>query len=179
VERGEVIGCDDELTAVIKRGYRDGTIDTHLLPGWVQRGSWAAIARSTRLPQPSCVTGCWCCARSCADIGGRLRARRQGVRYPHQSWFRQWSAADEEAVERSLRLTSTDPLRDRPVDELSRGQRQRAWIGASIPNRSHGELLASTAPSARMPARCDAMRLAYTPSRPTSSWCVPTSATWP
>jgi iron complex transport system ATP-binding protein len=49
-------------------------------------------------------------------------------RYPHQSLRRQWSAADERAVEQALALTQTTELRDRPVDELSGGQRQRAWI---------------------------------------------------
>ena len=53
-------------------------------------------------------------------------------RYPHQSWFRQWSAADEEVVERCLALTATAELRHRPVDELSGGQRQRAWIAMAL-----------------------------------------------
>ncbi|WP_261555492.1 ABC transporter ATP-binding protein [Frankia tisae] len=49
-------------------------------------------------------------------------------RYPHQSFRRQWSITDEQAVEEALRLTRTHDLRDRPVDELSGGQRQRVWI---------------------------------------------------
>jgi iron complex transport system ATP-binding protein len=53
-------------------------------------------------------------------------------RYPHQSWLRQWSAEDEQVVERCLRLTGTDALRERPVDELSGGQRQRAWIAMAL-----------------------------------------------
>jgi iron complex transport system ATP-binding protein len=53
-------------------------------------------------------------------------------RYPHQRWFRQWSAADEAAVERALALTGTAELRHRPVDELSGGQRQRAWIAMAL-----------------------------------------------
>jgi iron complex transport system ATP-binding protein len=53
-------------------------------------------------------------------------------RYPHQSWFRQWSAEDEAVVERCLRLTGTEQLRDRAVDELSGGQRQRAWIAMAL-----------------------------------------------
>ena len=53
-------------------------------------------------------------------------------RYPHQTWFRQWSAEDEVVVERCLRLTGTEELRDRPVDELSGGQRQRAWIAMAL-----------------------------------------------
>jgi iron complex transport system ATP-binding protein len=53
-------------------------------------------------------------------------------RHPHQRWFRQWSPADEEVVERSLRLTDTWELRDRAIDQLSGGQRQRAWIAMTL-----------------------------------------------
>jgi iron complex transport system ATP-binding protein len=53
-------------------------------------------------------------------------------RFPHQSWLRQWSEADERAVERALELTGTQGLRDRRVDELSGGQRQRAWIALAL-----------------------------------------------
>lgn len=53
-------------------------------------------------------------------------------RFPHQSWFQQWSVADQAAVERALDLTGTDALRNRPVDELSGGQRQRVWIAMAL-----------------------------------------------
>ena len=53
-------------------------------------------------------------------------------RSPHQSWWRQWSPADEEAVLAALRATELVDLADRPVDELSGGQRQRAWIAMAI-----------------------------------------------
>ncbi|WP_291414557.1 ABC transporter ATP-binding protein [Actinophytocola sp.] len=53
-------------------------------------------------------------------------------RSPHQSWWRQWSSADESAVLSALRATSLVELADRPVDELSGGQRQRAWIAMAI-----------------------------------------------
>ncbi len=53
-------------------------------------------------------------------------------RSPHQSWWRQWSPADEEAVLSALRATELVDLADRPVDELSGGQRQRAWIAMAI-----------------------------------------------
>jgi len=62
-------------------------------------------------------------------------------RYPHQSWFRQWSADDEAVVERCLRLTATDQLRGRPVDELSGGQRQRAWIAMALAQQTGVMLL--------------------------------------
>jgi iron complex transport system ATP-binding protein len=53
-------------------------------------------------------------------------------RYPHQSMFRRWSAADEAAVEAALEATALSSLRERPVDELSGGQRQRAWIAMAL-----------------------------------------------
>ena len=53
-------------------------------------------------------------------------------RYPHQSLLKQWSQADERAVEYALSVTQTAELRDRPVDELSGGQRQHAWIALAL-----------------------------------------------
>jgi len=56
-----------------------------------------------------------------ADLVGRGR-------YPHQSFFRQWSRADEAAVAAAMQATRITELADRLVDELSGGQRQRVWI---------------------------------------------------
>lgn len=53
-------------------------------------------------------------------------------RYPHQKWFRQWSAADEQAITEAMFATSTIDLAHRPVDELSGGQRQRVWIAMAL-----------------------------------------------
>ncbi|WP_457585337.1 ABC transporter ATP-binding protein [Ensifer canadensis] len=50
-------------------------------------------------------------------------------RYPHQSFLRQWSKADEVAVRQAMELTGIADLAARPVDELSGGQRQRVWVG--------------------------------------------------
>ncbi|RFC66009.1 ABC transporter ATP-binding protein [Fulvimarina endophytica] len=49
-------------------------------------------------------------------------------RYPHQSWLRQWSRADEAAIGTAMRATGTTDLGHRQVDELSGGQRQRVWL---------------------------------------------------
>lgn len=49
-------------------------------------------------------------------------------RYPHQSFLRQWSQADERAVAAAMALTRVTELSGRLVDELSGGQRQRVWI---------------------------------------------------
>ncbi|KOG63559.1 ABC transporter [Streptomyces griseoflavus] len=53
-------------------------------------------------------------------------------RQPHQSWWRQWSGADERAVAESMARTDVTRLADRPVDELSGGQRQRVWIAMAL-----------------------------------------------
>ncbi|MEU1554779.1 ABC transporter ATP-binding protein [Streptomyces scabiei] len=59
------------------------------------------------------------------DLVGRGRT-------PHQTWWRQWSRSDEEAVHEALRATGMTDLAHRPVDELSGGQRQRAWIAMAV-----------------------------------------------
>jgi iron complex transport system ATP-binding protein len=53
-------------------------------------------------------------------------------RHPHQKWFSQWSADDEQVVAAALRMTDTHDLADRAIDQLSGGQRQRAWIAMTL-----------------------------------------------
>lgn len=62
-------------------------------------------------------------------------------RYPHQSWFQQWSADDESAVVKALALTGMTDLAERPVDTLSGGQRQRAWIAMTLAQETEVILL--------------------------------------
>lgn len=49
-------------------------------------------------------------------------------RYPHQSMFDRWSAADERIVVDAMSATGVGELSGRLVDELSGGQRQRVWV---------------------------------------------------
>ncbi len=49
-------------------------------------------------------------------------------RFPHQGLLRQWSPADEAAVQHAVESAHVDDLADRFVDELSGGQRQRVWL---------------------------------------------------
>ncbi len=62
-------------------------------------------------------------------------------RYPHQSWFQQWSAEDEEIVQEALSITNLTMFADRPVDSLSGGQRQRAWIAMALAQQTQILLL--------------------------------------
>jgi iron complex transport system ATP-binding protein len=69
-----------------------------------------------------------------ADLVGRGR-------YPHQGWFRRWTAQDDAVVEQALVATDTLDLADRPVDELSGGQRQRVWIAMALAQQTDVLLL--------------------------------------
>ena len=69
-----------------------------------------------------------------ADLVGRGR-------YPHQGWFRRWTAQDDEIVEQALSATDILDLADRPVDELSGGQRQRVWIAMALAQQTDVLLL--------------------------------------
>lgn len=53
-------------------------------------------------------------------------------RQPHQGVLRQWSREDEDVVEASLRATQLTELADRPLESMSGGQRQRAWIAMAV-----------------------------------------------
>lgn len=69
-----------------------------------------------------------------ADLVGRGR-------YPHQGWFRRWTAQDDAIVEQALVATDILDLADRPVDELSGGQRQRVWIAMALAQQTDVLLL--------------------------------------
>ncbi|UZN02187.1 ABC transporter ATP-binding protein [Cellulomonas sp. S1-8] len=82
------------------------------------------------LPQsPVCPEGI-----AVADLVGRGR-------YPHQGWFRRWTAQDDAVVEQALVATDILDLADRPVDELSGGQRQRVWIAMALAQQTDVLLL--------------------------------------
>ena len=49
-------------------------------------------------------------------------------RYPYRGLLERPSDADVAAVERALSLTGIEPLRDRPLGDLSGGQRRLAWL---------------------------------------------------
>jgi iron complex transport system ATP-binding protein len=53
-------------------------------------------------------------------------------RYPHQSWFQQWSQEDQRIAGRALDVTGMRQFADRPLETLSGGQRQKAWIAMAL-----------------------------------------------
>lgn len=53
-------------------------------------------------------------------------------RFPHQSFLRQWTPADERAVTEAMAATGIADLAARQVGELSGGQQQRVWIAMAL-----------------------------------------------
>ncbi len=65
---------------------------------------------------------------------------KQG-RYPYQNWLQQWSEVDERMVNKALEATGVSEFADRPVDSLSGGQHQRAWIAMTLAQGTNTILL--------------------------------------
>lgn len=53
-------------------------------------------------------------------------------RFPHRRLLRGLSGHDREVVDRVIKLTHLEALRERPVTSLSGGERQRAWIALTL-----------------------------------------------
>jgi iron complex transport system ATP-binding protein len=53
-------------------------------------------------------------------------------RQPHQPWYRRRSVEDDRVIDEAMTATGVTDLADRPLDELSAGQRQRAWIAMTL-----------------------------------------------
>jgi iron complex transport system ATP-binding protein len=62
-------------------------------------------------------------------------------RFPHTTLLRQWSTADERALQSAMEETETTQLADRPVSELSGGQRQRVWLALVLAQQTQIVLL--------------------------------------
>jgi iron complex transport system ATP-binding protein len=62
-------------------------------------------------------------------------------RFPYQSLIRQWSRADQAAVEKAMIAADVIGFADRPVDSLSGGQRQRCWIAMVLAQETEWLLL--------------------------------------
>ncbi|MCG0238159.1 MAG: ABC transporter ATP-binding protein [Firmicutes bacterium] len=82
-------------------------------------------------------------------------------RYPHQGWLRQWSEADERAVESALAATGMLDLADRPLDALSGGQRQRAWIAMALAQETEILLLDEPTTYLDMAHQVEVLELLY------------------
>ena len=62
-------------------------------------------------------------------------------RYPHRGFFEPVNETDERAVDRALELVGVDGLADRPVGDLSGGQKQLAWLAMVLAQETEVLLL--------------------------------------
>lgn len=53
-------------------------------------------------------------------------------RQPHQGLLRQWSDDDEQIVHKAIAMADLEKFADRPLESMSGGQRQRAWIAMAV-----------------------------------------------
>jgi iron complex transport system ATP-binding protein len=67
-----------------------------------------------------------------APEGLTVRDLVEQGRYPHRALFGRWTAHDEAACDDAIRLTGMETFQDRPLDSMSGGERQRAWIAMSL-----------------------------------------------
>ena len=91
-----------------------------LLDGKRERHSREAARRLTYLPQSRAVPS--------------ITARRMVLhgRFPYLSYPRRYRREDYEAVDRALRLADALELADRPLPELSGGQRQKVYLAMAL-----------------------------------------------
>ena len=57
-------------------------------------------------------------------------------RYPHQSFFKQWSIEDEAAVKEAMQQANIEDLAERAISDLSGGQRQRCWVAMVLAQKT-------------------------------------------
>lgn len=62
-------------------------------------------------------------------------------RYPQTGWWRKFSAADNEAVDRALDSLALSDLQNRQIRELSGGQQQRTFLARALAQEAHVLLL--------------------------------------
>lgn len=67
-----------------------------------------------------------------APQGMTVRELVRFGRQPHQGLWQRWTPEDERLVEEAIHLAALQELADRPLDSMSGGQRQRAWIAMTI-----------------------------------------------
>lgn len=62
-------------------------------------------------------------------------------RAPHTRWFEPFDASDRTAIDHAIRNCELDELADRPLAEISGGERQRAWVAMTLAQQTRVLLL--------------------------------------
>jgi iron complex transport system ATP-binding protein len=82
-------------------------------------------------------------------------------RIPHQGFFRQWSAEDEDVVNDALHRSNLTEMRFREIDTLSGGQRQRCWFAMCLAQNTPVILLDEPTTFLDISAQLDMLDMAH------------------
>jgi len=91
--------------------------------------------------------------------GMRVRHLVAQSRHPYRGLLRQWSARDEEVIDRAMADTNIPHLAERPLAALSGGQRQRCWIATTLAQDTSILLLDEPTTYLDLAVQIDIMRL--------------------
>jgi ABC-type Mn2+/Zn2+ transport system ATPase subunit len=75
------------------------------------------------------------------DFPTTVRGIVEMGRYLRLGWWRSYSKADAEAVEKAIDAMHLRPLQDRQINALSGGQQQRAFLARALAHEAHVVLL--------------------------------------
>jgi len=98
----------------------------------------------TQAPQPNLMNG-----YSLVALG----------RHPHSDWLGRLTAADHRAVAWELKAVGAEALADKPLAQLSDGQRQKLMIARALAQEAHVMLLDEPTAYLDLPRRVETMKL--------------------
>lgn len=80
-------------------------------------------------------------------------------RFPHTGWFGNLTAEDREAVHNAIEFAGAGPFSDRPVAELSDGERQRVMVARALAQEPRLMILDEITAFLDLPRRIEIVRL--------------------
>ncbi|WPR76111.1 ABC transporter ATP-binding protein [Algoriphagus sp. NG3] len=80
-------------------------------------------------------------------------------RYPYTNWSGKLSAHDHSIIQSAIKLTSAEELIQRPIHELSDGERQKIMMARALAQEPHVMILDEVTAFLDLPRRVDFMQM--------------------